>query len=285
MEIKLTYYLLDTDGTEKFVFNNKEGVLEIVRINTKEDRDIYCVPSMYQCLLGCTMCYLTINKIKGSNKKLESTTIDQVIQYIRTNYPTNKKDIQVSVMGVGEPLLNKELIFDLCENINYSRVSISTIFPYLPDFEFPDKLKIHFSLHSPIDEIRKKFLPNAKASIEDAFNYLDMVHKGKSEIHYTLMEGVNDSDKELVDFKTWLRRQDTVKFLDFKTSEKTNTNKSNKLTVWMKELEPYCNVEYYNPPGERIQGSCGLFTEGFYGETQDNSFKLMLEKYSQPLKN
>ena len=60
-KINFKHYLLDPDGTEKFVFNDGIGVLEITRINTKEDRDIYCVPSMYECRLGCTICYLTIN--------------------------------------------------------------------------------------------------------------------------------------------------------------------------------------------------------------------------------
>lgn len=37
----LNYYLLDPDGTEKFVFKDDLGTLEITRINTKPYRDVY----------------------------------------------------------------------------------------------------------------------------------------------------------------------------------------------------------------------------------------------------
>ena len=40
MTNELKHYLVDVDRTEKFVFENKYGVFEIVRINTKPDRDI-----------------------------------------------------------------------------------------------------------------------------------------------------------------------------------------------------------------------------------------------------
>lgn len=284
MSLKIVSYLLDPDGTEKFVFNDDNGVLEIVRINTKDERDIYCVPSMYQCLLGCKMCYLTINNIRGSSKKIPSKTIDSVIDEIRTNYPTYKLGIQISVMGVGDPLLNMELIDDLCENEDYSRVSISTIFPIIPKRKFNDKLKIHFSLHSPFDKKRKEIIPNIKNSIDQILYYLDR-HKGQVEFHYTLMDGINDSDEELEEIKKLLSAEgDTIKFLDFKTSDKTEIGKSKKVEQWMESLKPYMTVEYYYPPGEKIQGSCGLFTEGFYSKTVPNKdFMDMIENYSQPI--
>lgn len=285
MTIKLISYLVDPDQTEKFVFEDENGVLEIVRINTKEERDIYCVPSMYQCLLGCKMCYLTINNIRGSNKKILSKNIDYVIDTIRTNYSSGKNGVQVSVMGVGDPLLNMELIDDLCDNDNYDRVSISTIFPIIPKKKFSNKLKIHFSLHSPIDEKRSEIIPNNKQKIDDILNYLDS-HEGDVEFHYTLMDGINDSDEELNGLKNILTAKgDTIKFLDFKTSNKTEIGKSKKVKHWMESLKPYLNVEYYYPPGEEIQGSCGLFTEGFYSKTVPNmEFMEMIDKYSQPLK-
>ena len=131
-KIELIHYLLDPDGTEKFVFNDTIGIIEIVRINTKLDRDIYCIPSMYECRLGCTICYLTINNIKGSSKKVESRTIEKCLSIINETKPTNKESIQLSIMGVGEPLLNIELIEDLCFNESINRVSIATIFPFIP---------------------------------------------------------------------------------------------------------------------------------------------------------
>lgn len=196
--VTLNYYLLDPDGTEKFVFKDDLGVLEITRINTKPDRDIYCIPSMYECRLGCTICYLTINNIKGSNKKIKSTTIEKCISIINNVKNSGKNGIQLSIMGVGEPLLNIELINDLCNNENIDRVSIASIFPFIPD-GLPDKLKIHYSLHNPIHEKRLKMIPNGKESFENVIKYLDK-HKGDVEIHYTLVENENGGSEFVIAF-------------------------------------------------------------------------------------
>lgn len=277
------FYLVDPDGTEKFVFNDENGVLEIVRINTKHDRDIYCVPSMYQCLIGCKMCYLTINKIKGSNKKIPSGNIDEAIRLIREKYPTGKPEIQISIMGVGDPLSNLELVNDICGNEKYSRVSISTVFPLLPKTQFPKKLKIHFSLHSPFEERRKEIIPKNKISLEKILDFLNK-HEGEVEYHYTLMSGLNDDDEHLEAVCELMKNsRGTIKFLDYKTSDKTNIRKSIRATEWLRKVSEYTNVEYYYPPGELIQGSCGLFTEGFYTNKPSQEFSDMLNKFSKPI--
>ena len=282
--VTLNYYLLDPDGTEKFVFKDDLGVLEITRINTKTDRDIYCIPSMYECRLGCTICYLTINNIKGSNKKIKSSTIEECLSIINNVKNSGKNGIQLSIMGVGEPLLNIELINDLCNNENIDRVSIASIFPFIPD-GLPDKLKIHYSLHNPIHEKRLKMIPNGKENFDNVLNYLKN-HKGDVEIHYTLVENENDTDEELNEIINKLKNNNkyTIKFLDFKTSYKTKLAKSNKLIKWIKELEKNgISTEFYYPPGEQIQGSCGLFTEGFYSDNHGDDFKVYLSKYEVKL--
>lgn len=276
--IQFKHYLLDPDNTEKFVFQDENGILEIVRINTKKDRDIYCIPSMYECRLGCTMCYLTINNIKSSSKKLPYDNIEYCIKYILENYNSNKKGIQISIMGVGDPQLNIELVEKLSEANWVDRLSVATIFPISKPF--PHNVKIHYSLHSPIEEKRKMIIPNGKISIKAAIDYLTNHHKGEKEIHYTLIENVNDTDEELKEMIKIIPYGFTVKFLDFKTSYKSKLSKSNKIYKWMKELEKNgINTEFYYPPGEQIQGSCGLFTEGFYTNEKTKEFELYLEKY------
>lgn len=279
---ELKHYLVDPDRTEKFVFQNENGIMEIVRINTKEDRDIYCVPSMYECRLGCTICYLTINNIRSSSKKLQYIDIEDCITQIKDEYPSGKEGIQISVMGVGDIMLNMELIKDLDKAEWIDRLSVATIFPFINDASdlFPDRVKVHYSLHSPIQEKRLKLLPNAKIDPERVIHYLKNYHKGDKEIHYTLVEGENDSDEELNAMCELIPNGFTVKFLDFKTSYKSPLSKSNKLGKWMRTLE-LCgiNTEFYYPPGEQIQGSCGLFTEGFYKDEPTEEFKLFLEKY------
>jgi len=282
MKNELKHYLVDVDKTEKFVFENTDGVLEIVRINTKPDRDIYCIPSMYECKLGCTICYLTINNISGSNKKITSEVIQDCLATLERDYPS-KKNRQISIMGVGEPLLNLELINDLCAT--ETRVSIATIFPFVPISPLPENLKIHYSLHSPFHEERLKIMPQAKATTFEVRRFL-INHDGDTEIHYTLIDGINDSDDDLAALVELYRNSYiTIKFLDFKTSYKSSLSKSNKVTHWMQTLTKYnIDCEFYYPPGENIQSSCGLFTEGFYTHESTDEFKLILKHYAKPLK-
>jgi adenine C2-methylase RlmN of 23S rRNA A2503 and tRNA A37 len=281
MKNELKHYLVDVDKTEKFVFENEYGVLEIVRINTKPDRDIYCVPSMYECKLGCTICYLTINNITGSSKKVTVDVIQDCLNTIQTRFK-GKSDRQISIMGVGEPLLNLELIKDLCAT--ETRVSIASIFPFIPKERLPKNLKIHYSLHSPLQSERLKIMPQAKGKPSEVIKFLQQ-HNGKSEIHYTLIEDVNDRDEEII-FVGGLLHNKTipVKFLDFKTSYKSEMCKSNKLTKWITGLAKYgVETEFYYPPGENIQSSCGLFTEGFYTHEKTDEFNLLLKQYSKPI--
>lgn len=277
-KIELLHYLLDPDNTEKFVFQDENGILEIIRINTKQDRDIYCIPSMYECRLGCTMCYLTINNIKSSSKKIPYDSIEYCVKHILKNYSSNKQGVQISIMGVGDPQLNMELVEKLSEANWIDRLSVATIFPI--NKSFPHNVKIHYSLHSPIEEKRKKIIPNTNVSIESVIDYLFNYHQGEKEIHYTLIENTNDTDEELKEMIRIIPKGFTVKFLDFKTSYKSKLSKSNKVYKWMKELEKNgINTEFYYPPGEQIQGSCGLFTEGFYTDEKSEEFKLYLKKY------
>jgi adenine C2-methylase RlmN of 23S rRNA A2503 and tRNA A37 len=277
----LKYYLVDVDKTEKFVFENKYGILEIVRINTKSDRDIYCVPSMYECKLGCTICYLTINNIASSNKKVTVDVIQDCLDIIESKY-IGKSNRQISIMGVGEPLLNTELIFDMCAV--ESRVSIASIFPFIPKTQFPSNLKIHYSLHSPFQSDRLEIMPQAKSIPSDVIEFLEK-HEGNKEIHYTLIENVNDRDDDLYELiDLFKNRQIPIKFLDFKTSYKSELSKSNKLSNWLKVLDRNDILnEFYYPPGENIQSSCGLFTEGFYTNEPSDEFNLLLKKYSKKL--
>ena len=282
MKNELKHYLVDVDRTEKFVFENEYGVLEIVRINTKPDRDIYCVPSMYECKLGCTICYLTINNITGSNKPVKNEIIQDCLSQIKNKYG-GKSQRQISVMGVGEPMLNLALNYELCNT--ETRVSIASIFPFLPERPLPSNLKIHYSLHSPFQSERLRIMPQAKVTPKDVIRFLEN-HLGDTEIHYTLIEKVNDSEFDLLAVAELLFDKNIpIKFLDFKTSYKSDMSKSNKISKWIKELDARgIPTEFYYPPGENIQSSCGLFTEGFYTHEKTEEFNLLLKHYSKPLK-
>lgn len=58
-----------------------------------------------------------------------------------------------------------------------------------------DKLKVHFSLHYTTDEMRSQYMPHAM-DIETSLKTLDLYQQvtgGEVEIHYALMDGINDT--------------------------------------------------------------------------------------------
>ena len=192
----------------------------------------------------------------------------QVIILAISLFDNCKEDRQISIMGVGDPSLNIPFILEACEK--ESRVSIATIMPkVLP--ELPENLKIHYSLHTPDSEKRKKIMPSAKAPIMDALMYLES-HTGQTEIHYTLIKGINDSEEELLELCAYMSKLDkpiNIKFLAFRKSG--DMEGSDRIDHWKSVLSNYTTVEFYDPPGRYVQGSCGQFTKGLYQENPDTS--------------
>ena len=213
----------------------------------------------------------------------------------------NKKCL-ISFMGVGEPLLNLDLLegvfsredefkkFTGYDNISYA---ISTIMPnhFLKSFgkkvcknKFP--LKVHFSMHSPFSKERFELLPGTKVSNEDALemlcNYrqsvekvLDIVENLKEfhcerfdpvEVHYTLIRGVNDSDKHLNKLGDFLEEfKIPIKFLRFNpVADLKRSLKTDRWIDTLRERVPEVMVREYVPPGHHVGSSCGEFTKHYY---------------------
>ena len=279
----------NTDGTIKNVYkgNNK--------------RDVICVPTHNFCSLGCKMCHLTNNKL---NKKMNPIRFDDFIECLLDSlkYFDNKENLLISFMGVGEPQLNLELIKKVFLNENiikkefkYKNIgySLSTMMPFNNIDELIEivlsnniPLKLHFSLHSPMDEKRNELIPSTKVSVKEAFDLLSTYRKLLNqnetikqeyskfhnnydfvEIHYTLIDGVNDSDEELkLLFDLLSIYKIPIKFISF--NPKDDLKKSGKEELWIKKLREIDGliVKKYSPPGKEVGSSCGEFTKHYYHE-------------------
>lgn len=328
------------DNTIKNVFQTKSGeVIEMTLVQNKADADVFCVPSHHFCSLGCKMCHLTNKKInfgmvpisydnffealiksvyRHSAENLYNDIIEKSIPPLRR---TSKQNCLISFMGVGEPLLNLELLKQIYLhedeikkatgylNIGYA---LSTIFPHsdllrlqeLIDIGMP--LKVHFSLHTPIDTERLNLLPGTKVTVKEAFQLLtsyrtymmkfdgimqefQKLHQvcDPVEIHYTLIEGINDSAQhlqKLIELIQCYKIQ--LKFILFNPIG--NLKRSTVLDYWLQAIcrtVPDVNVVAYAPPGRGIGSSCGEFTRHYYHyqiETPEEyiQFKQWEEYYS-----
>ena len=296
-----------SDNSLKSVFDvgNKQ-IIEMTLLANKEEIDVVCVPTHHFCNLGCKMCHLTN---KGLNKAMmpikANDFITCLIQTLTKNgvRRTNKRRLLISFMGVGEPLLNLKLIEDvynmetvLREKLGYEHIgyALATMMPnknILDLTTLVDRLniplKVHFSMHTPIDNKRFDLIPSTKVNIEEALAYLIKYRKcvqandeimreyielhrtnDPVEIHYTLIKGVNDSQEELDKVCQILSKYNIpIKFIRFNPINDLKI--SGKEEIWVSEISkqlPGLRIKTYSPPGREIGSSCGEFTKHYYHE-------------------
>ena len=177
-----------SDNSLKTVFEvDEHKIIEMTLLFNKKDIDVVCVPTHHFCNLGCKMCHLTN---KGLNKSMIAINSDDFIYCLKKTVTknderiTDKKKLLISFMGVGEPLLNLNLIKEvyqkadlLKKELNYDTIgyALATMMPnnnILKLTEMVDNLniplKVHFSMHTPIDAERFDLIPSTRVSIEEA---------------------------------------------------------------------------------------------------------------------
>lgn len=300
-----------SDNSLKSVFAKDDNkIIEMTLLFNKEGMDVVCAPTHHFCNLGCKMCHLTN---KGLNKQMTPIIINDFIYALKQTVTqnindtfvrrTNKNKLLISFMGVGEPLLNLKLINEVYQNesllkkvLGYDKIgyAISTMMPnnnllklteMVNELSIP--LKVHFSLHTPIDKDRLDLIPSTKVTIKEALEYLQFYcntlqkneeflkkyvqfHRTNDpiEIHYTLIKNVNDGEIELKEICNLLSKYKIpIKFIRFNP---TNTlEKSEQEEKWIKVISkkiPNLRIKTYSPPGREIGSSCGEFTKHYYHE-------------------
>ena len=266
----------------------------------KKDKDVICVPTHHFCNLGCKMCHLTNKGLNKSMLKINSNDFMECLISTLKKYKTDKTKLLISFMGVGEPLLNIDLIIDIFMNerkikeLGYEHISyaLSTMMPNKNLRLLCDEvnkhnipLKIHFSLHTPINEERKELIPSTNIDIDEALellvDYKNLIQQNNEimnnyilfhrnnipiEIHYTLIEGINDGEKELNNLIILLNKYNIpIKFIRFNPINELK--RSNNELMWIEKLKedvPNLIVKSYSPPGRDVGSSCGEFTKHYY---------------------
>ena len=296
-----------SDDSLKSVFTTETNqIIEMTLLANKEQMDVVCVPTHHFCNLGCKMCHLTNKGLNKSMVRVKSGDFIKCLIQTLTKQGerrTSKKKLLISFMGVGEPLLNLNLIEEVYkmdkiikDNLGYENVgyALATMMPnnnilklteLVNNLNIP--LKIHFSMHTPIDNKRFDLIPSSKVTVEQALTYLinyrNIIQSNEKimdkyiklhrtndpiEIHYTLIEGVNDSDEELKNLCDLLSKYKVpIKFIRFNPLNDLKISENEE--KWVKEISksvPELRVKTYSPPGREIGSSCGEFTKHYYHE-------------------
>jgi dCMP deaminase len=224
---------------------------------------------------------------------------------------TSKEKLLISFMGVGEPLLNLKLIEEIYKREDYIKnilgykdigFALATMMPNNNISKLTETvnklnipLKFHFSMHTPITSERFNLIPSTNVSVEDALSYLihyrNTIQKNSVitekytkfhrttdpiEIHYTLIENVNDSDKELNELSSLLDKYKIpIKFIKFNPIN--DLKRSTKEATWIQKINtevPGLRTKTYAPPGKEIGSSCGEFTKHYYHQEIETEAQL-----------
>lgn len=280
------------DATLKYIFKtDNEFVVEISYINKNDGKDIICLPCQTMCNVGCKFCHTTdyIGKIKANN--LTAEEMIESVQYVinNENIVKNNRTLLISFMGCGEPIYNIDNIFETMKTLKndlekdgvpYVRFAIATAIPKNKAEEFfrltflihKNKLpvKIHLSLHYTVEPIRKDWMPNSLEIIPSlsAVDFYKKLTGNRVEIHYTLIDGVNDTEQDAILLVNFLKDKGiNIKFLFFNEKESLDyhASKTDKLGIFRQYLDKYrIEHEYYIPPGLDIGASCGQFLLDYY---------------------
>ncbi len=267
-------------------------IVEFAYINKDDGKDIICVPSQSSCKQGCKFCHITDVKDKIHYRNLTDQEIFNGIEYIINdlNLIKNQRVLLISYMGCGEPIINYENVFYSMGNtydkyydkFPLIRFAIATSLPekswtnffrlvyLIKNSAISNQVKFHLSLHYTIDSIRKEWMPSSLDIIPSlvALEFFRKLTNNSVEIHYALIEGVNDTEQDAILLTEFLKNRDIpVKFLFYNKKNSlpyvaSNTNKLNHFKKYFNKNN--IQHEYYIPPGLDVGASCGQFLLDYY---------------------
>lgn len=226
------------DSTVKYLFSFNDGeCVESVVMKYKHGYSI-CISTQVGCKMGCTFC--ATGKSGFSRSLKPSEMINQI--------ETAQKDLNIKIsnivlMGMGEPLDNFDNVVkflhlvsdDLGLNIGMRHITLSTCGLVPKIYELAN---LHFgitlsvSLHAPNDEVRQRTMPIAKKYSMDELlkackDYFEITGR-RVTFEYSMISGVNDSDKDAVELAQRLCGMNChVNLIPVNTVEGTGYQKSN----------------------------------------------------------
>ena len=207
----------EIDGASKLVFRTTDHhLIESVILRPATGRTSLCISSQVGCVCQCGFC--ATGRMGFARNLTRDEILDQVSQAGRLVKQEGRSIRNVVFMGMGEPLLNMENLFQSLRILraatffNYagSRLMVSTVgIPHAIERfakEFPD-VQLALSLHSARQEVREKLIPMAGKYPLDMLReaLLSASRGGKVMVEYLMLAGVNDGEADSRALESYLR--------------------------------------------------------------------------------
>lgn len=192
------------DGTVKYLWELRDGnCIETVLMRYHHGNTV-CISSQVGCRMGCAFCASTV-----AGKVRDLSPSEMLDQVLFTQLDSGEEISNVVLMGIGEPLDNKENVLHFLELLNHPdgmhigmrHVSLSTcgIVPQIDALaQLRLQLTLSVSLHAPDSETRSRLMPvNRAYDVEELFSachrYFETTGRRIS-FEYAMIDGVNDHD-------------------------------------------------------------------------------------------
>lgn len=269
----------EKEHVKKYVFEKEDIAIESVlyKYPTYDERTVLCISTMCGCPMGCRFCgtgdyfvrSLTAEEIVGQAEYILETQIDDLD-------PSSIKKLQIMVMSMGEPALNKALesAFEtLYEKYPNAALLISSSGPDV-DYDWIcvmsariPTIGLQFSIHESTDEARDKLIPFKKK-----LNLAQIAAEGviwhhttgrKPYFNYCAHEG-NSSDDDvkrllyLFDPYIWEATVSVICERDAHAEATNDVQRNLAIEFGNKLVEVGYNVRVFDPAGQdTIGGGCG----------------------------
>ena len=210
------------DGATKLLFRTSKGMLiESVILRIATGRTTLCVSSQVGCAAACEFC--ATGKMGVAQDLEPEEILDQVLQAGQHLATEDRKLRNIVFMGMGEPFHNEENLYRTLEFLaapelfhhSLTKVLISTV--GIPDAmircarRFPE-VNQALSLHSVRQEVRERLIPLAKKysldQLRNAIVELNRIQQKPVMVEYLMLEGLNDTDKDVEQLIAWLEGLD-----------------------------------------------------------------------------
>ena len=183
-----------------------------------------CFSSQIGCDQRCPFCASGApQEIPGSDKKvrlIRSLSSDEIVDQVQNaiemvGVDSDESPLLLGAMGMGEPMDNFDAVIAAASEFgkrwpNRARLTISTICRVqdianilslsdkIAEGQFEIPIKMHFSLHGPDDETRRKLVPHGAPveTVLDTANSFAIRTGTDVKLNYVLVKGVNDSPEQ-----------------------------------------------------------------------------------------
>ncbi|HWV39872.1 MAG TPA: 23S rRNA (adenine(2503)-C(2))-methyltransferase RlmN [Vulgatibacter sp.] len=272
----------DPDGTIRHAVRLADGiVVEAVAI-PHPARTTVCLSAQAGCARGCLFCetgrlglqrQLAAHEIVG-----QFAAVSRHLAAIGRPAPTN-----VVFMGMGEPLDNLDAVLAaadvLAEPCGFAvaprRITVSTVgvVPRMREFYRRGRYRLAVSLHAANDEERRALLPVARTWDLAALRAAIAESPEPVLVQWTLIEGVNDSDRhadELLAFCDGLDVRVNLIPLNPGPEETLRAPPMERVRAFQKRLRDRGQRALVRMPhGQEVGGACGQLAGALRGRPKE----------------